>query len=496
MDYLDSKKQLTHHIIIMVGYVLVAIGVTIATLILVELAYGFGLGKNGTVIQNGLIFISSQPAPATIRLNGAVQSAKTNTRLALPEGIYSAQLSRSGYRNWVRTINVQGGSVEHFDYPFLFPLKLSPAPLKTYSTAPGLVTQSPDRRWLIVQQPGSEVSFDVIDLKNPAIVTTTITLPAAILSKATTSESWQLAEWADDNQHLLLRHIYDGKTEYILVDRASPDLSLNLNTTLSTTPTKITLNNRKYDQYYVYDAASGTVQTATLSNPALTPLLSHVLAYQSYATDTILYVTGADAPSGKVLVKLAVGSQTYLIHTLLTSPTYLVDLTEYNGVLYVAAGASSENKVYIYADPIGQLNARPTYAVSPTQVLHVENPNYLSFSDNAQFIVTENATQFGVYDIQNRLGYNYLTSHLPLDAAQTHATWMDGDRLTYISDGKIVVFDYDGTNPQVLSAESPAYVPFFSTDYKYVYGLTPATDPAAAGQTVLDRTALRIPADL
>jgi hypothetical protein len=492
MDYLDTGKQLRHNIIMLVGYVLVAVAITISALVLLYQAYGFGIGKNGAVIQNGLVFFSSHPNPAKIYVDGKLQSSQTNTRLTLPSNVYHVTLKRTGYHDWQRVVSLDGGGVEHFDYPFLFPTKLTTKPIgSAFDQAPGLMTQSPDQRWLLIGQPGSLVTFALYDLKNPTKVATALTLPDGILSKATSSESLQLAEWADDNQHVVLQHLYDGKSEFILLDRVNPEQSINLNSTLNVNPGKLTLNNKKYDQYYLYDATSGNLETASLKAPSPVSRLQQVLAYKSYGDDTILYVTSANAASGKVAVRLLVGSTTIDIRTLPRSANYLVDLTKYSNTMYVVAGASSEDKVYIYRDPSGQLQADPHHVAVPTQILRVTNPNYLSFSNNAQFIVAENGTQFSVYDIENKLRYNY-TSTAPLDAPQSHAGWMDGDRLTYLSKGKLVVADYDNTNHQQLVTASSNYSPFFAPDYKYVYILAPSLN----GQYSLNQMALLTTADL
>ncbi len=493
MDYLDPKQQFRHRIILLFGYVCIAVAITTGTIILLYEAHGFGL-KNGTVIQSGLVFLSSQPHPATIHIDGVNKKATTNSRMLLPAGIYNVSLSRSGYRTWQRSIEVDGDSVEHFDYPFLFPTKLASKKLQSYNAAPDIVSQSPDRHWLLVQEPASSpLTLDVYDLTNPTKAATDIALPSGLASPVTTSDNWQFVDWADDNTHLLLQHNYDGKTEYILLDRGDPSQSLNLTTTLSAGQAEAALNDKKYNQYYLYDAAAKTLSTASLSAPAAVPLLQNILAYQPYGNNTILYVTDEGAPAGKVLIKLAIGNQTYDIHSLPTGNNYLLDLTKYGNLLYVAAGSTSDNKVYIYKDPVGQLAAEPNHAVTPSQVLHVTAPSYLSFSNNAQFIVTENATQFGVYDIENQHGYSFATN-LPLDSPQIHAGWMDGDRLTYVSGGKLVVFDYDGTNQQVLMSASGAWLPAFASDYKYVYTMTPGS--ANAAQFNLEQTGLETPTDL
>lgn len=491
MDYLDPKKQFRHQVMLMVGYVLIGIAIVIGTLVLLYQAYGFGLGKNGTVIQNGLFFFSSQPHPANIYVNGTRKSVRTNTRLSLPAGIYNVVLQRDGYRDWQRTISLEGGSVEHVDYPFLIPKTLASKKIQSYAAAPDLATQSPDHRWLLIEQPGTLTGFDVYDLKNPTKPSVPLSLPDGLLTKAAGSESWQLGEWSADNQHVLLQHVYDDKTEFILIDRTDPAQSVNLNTTLSINPTKLTLLDKKYDKYYAYDAASGTLQTVSLKTPAPQPYLEHVLNYQSYGDDTMLYATDSNVPAGKVQIKLRIGDKNSVIRTFPAGTTYLLDLTKYDGTMYVTTGATSENKVYIYKDPIGQLSATPNHALVPAQVLHVTAPNYLSFSDNAQFIITENATEFGVYDIENKLAYHYISPYA-LDPPQAHANWMDGDRLTYVSNGKLVMFDYDNTNRQTLVGAGSQYEPAFTPNYKFMYTLGPAN---ADGQFDLNQTSLLTPAD-
>ena len=492
MDYLDAKKQFRQQIILFIGYGCVAIAITIGALVLVYQAYGFGVTRKGQVVQSGLTFFSSQPSPATISLSGVEAKSKTDTRLVLPENIYKVVLSRAGYQNWERTIQVDGGTVRHYDYPFLIPNNLVTKKVASYTAAPGLMTQSMDHRWLLVHQVNSNLSFDLYDLKSSTKLTpVTITLPQTAVTATTGTEAWKLSEWADDDTHVVLQHIYDNKSEYVLVDRNTPANSINLSATLGGNVPVLTLSNRKYDRYYIHNPATGELQTASLTAPAPVTLLQKVIAYKTYDNDTVLYATGVDAPKGKVAVRLRIGDHTTTLRTLPADTTYLLDLTTYSNSLYVVLGASSENKVMIYKDPVGQLQ-QDTQALAPAQVLHVNQPNYVSFSSSAQYIVAENGTHFGVYDIENDRGYNYVASQ-PIDAPAVHAVWMDGNRLTYVSKGKQLIFDYDYINQRPLEPTTADYVPAFSADYKYVYTIAPSDSTTSAPLT---QTALRIPTDL
>lgn len=491
MDYLNPKKEQQHRTVLLVGYVFVAIAIAMATIVLLHQAYGYGIGKNGTVIQNGLSYFSSHPKPAKIYVNGQLKPVTTNTRLFLPEGIYKIKLSRDGYRDWQRTIELDGGSVVHFDYPLLIPKTLTTKKIHAYSAQPGLLSQSPNRRWLIVQQSSLSTNFDLYDLKNPTKPATALSLPVNLTVKpSTTNESWQAVDWADDNLHLLLQHKYDDKTEFILLNRQSPEQSQNITNIFSTSAPEITFRDKKFDQYYFYNPTDGTLQNGTLKTAVATNFLDHVIEFKAYGADTVLYVTDSDAASGNVLLKLKVADSVSSIRSLPASNGYLVDLTKYSGTMYVAAGAISSNKVYIFKDPLGQLSLHPGQVATPVQVLRVEQPNYLSFSANAQFIVTENSSRFGVYDIENEKGYSY-TVPLTIDAPQTNAHWMDGNRLTVVSNGRLNIFDYDGTNLQSLQPNSPSLRAVFDPDYKAVYGINSNQN----GQYDLNETSLLTAAD-
>lgn len=495
MDYLDPRKDIKERVTLLVGYVLVAVAIAFASLVLLYQAYGFTFGKNGAVIQNGLLFFSSQPSPASIYINSKLSSYTTNTRLFLPSGTYQVSLYKSGYRSWQRRITVDGGSVEHFDYPMLIPDKLTSTKISTYASVPGLMSESPSKQYLLIQDPGGLTNFDLYNLSTPnKPVLTSLTLPNGLLSASTTgNQNLQLVAWSDDNQHVLVQHNYDGKTEYILLNINNISQSLNLNSTFDVTPTMMTLNNDKYNNYYIYDSAAETLESASLNNPSvLTPVATDVLSYQSYGNNEVLYTTPMGAKAGKVLVKLKTPSQTYNITSLQSGTNYLLNLTTYNGTLYVAVGSTSGSYVYIYQDPIGTLQNNPGQLLAPSWVLHVDQPDYLSFSNNAQFIMTENGDNYAVYDIENSLGYLYTDKAKALDAPQLHATWMDGDRLVYVSGGKVQIQDYDNNNQQTLVAASSSFIPAFSSNYYYMYTL----DPAQNGQYNLAYTPLLIPSDL
>lgn len=489
MDFLDPKKQRRHTIMLYSGYVLIGIAILIATIVLVYQANGFGVNGKGQVVQNGLVFFSSQPNPADIYLDGKRNDKRTNARLNIPAGSYDVRLAREGYHDWSHRLTVLGGDVQSYEYPFLFPKQYDTSVAANYEVAPALASQSRDRRWLLVQPQANAAKFDVYDITDETLESESIEIPATIATASAEAHTWQAVQWANNSQFILLKHSFGQSVEYILLNRANAAESVNLSKAWGVTPASVTLIDNRHDQYHLF-MADGTLSRATLEAPTPVTVLEKVLNYKSYGTKQILYVTSEDSAEGRVQVKILNGDKSYPVRELSANTTYVLDMAEYRGKQYVVAGAGSENVVYVYENPIQQLNDPDLERPNALRAIRVAGATYVEFSPSTRYIMAQKGTTFGVYDIYLKDVHVY-TINSPLDAPQAHANWMDGARLTYVTGGKQIVFDYDGQNYQTMVDTNVALGGYFSRDYDYFYGF--AANEAAA--SVLNQTALRTPAD-
>lgn len=490
MDFLDPKKNRTHQIRLFVGYVLVGVALFIGTLIVVLQAYGYGVdSKTGNVIQNGLLFVDAHPQAADVILNGT-NKGKTDLRMVLPSGSYSVELQREGYRTWKRSFVLEGSSIERLVYPFLFPDKLVSSDAQLYATVPGMATQSPDRHWLVIQQPGNLTSFDVVDLSNEDTTPTeTKQLPANLLNPAPGNHSLELAEWSTDNRHVLLKHLFPGGMEYIVFDREAPEQSFNVNQKFPGIAfSEVALRDKKSDQLYLYDGTTATLRQANVGTSQASVILERVLAFKPHGESEILYITDDQAPASKVYLRLQQNADTYSIRDLPKSKLYLLDIARFDGSWMIAAGTAEEGRVYVYKDPQGFLKRTQNRVPTPVYVLKTPNPRYLSFSANTRFIALQDGSEFSVYDVENDKGFRYNTNlAIPADKK---ATWMDGHRLMTISEDKVRVFDFDGTNQQTLVAAYGTFTPFFDRDYNNLYTISPSA--TVSGKPALLGTQIRI----
>lgn len=481
MDFLDPRKRRSHRTRLILGYGLVGIAIMLATIILVYAAYGYGIDtKTGTIVQNGLLFVDSKPGGAEIHLNGSrYQNATTAARLVLPAKEYDLKLEKDGYRSWQRKFFLEEHSVARYVYPFLFPQKPFTSSLKIYPRMPEMITQSPDRRWVLVQVPSSSraVSFDQFDTSNLKDPVRTLSLPLNLLATGAPGSFTEI-EWASDNNFLILQHTYNGGHEFIMLDRRQPSQSVNLNRLFKINPTQILMRNKKSDRLYIYDQAAKTVRIGVLGSGALEPvLLSQVLAFKPYGNSLISYVTDRQSPAGQVSFGIWDNGSTYLLAASPVAERYLLDAAQFHGSWYYIIGSSAGDRIKIFKDPLSDLKDSSIGRAHPVRTLRLEGTTGVKFSENTRFIAAQAGQEFAVYDFEEDDSYNYKLK----EQIAAPLKWMDGHRLIGTTEGQVFVIDFDATNKQVIIPTSQVNGGYFSGNYNRLFTLSAA---AAGGSGV------------
>jgi len=480
MDFLDPRHRRAYNIRLIIGYVLIAIVIGLATVIIVYSANGYGINtKTGQIVQNGLVFTDSNPGGAEIFLNGGDRNAKTSARLILPAGNYTLTLKKDGYRDWTRKFVLNEQSVARYVYPLLFPVKPVASNLKTYVSDPGLITQSPNQQWLLVESPKASTDSPVFDqydtttLDQTSPVVQQVAIPAGVLSNFSADSKLTQIEWSTDNNNVLLRHDFAGGNEYIVFNRAKPEQSFNVNKLFSVNPTEVSLYNKKADQLYIFDQTAGTLRLANVNDQTVgQPLIKDVLAYKPYGKNLITYVTTAGAQTAMAQARIWDNGQTYKLNQFSIGQKYLIDFAQFNGDFYYAAGSDTADRINVYKNPLNQLKDPSQGKAQAILSLHNPGAQKIGFSNNARFIGVENGQHFAVYDIETDSIYQYPISENLAD----NMSWMDGHRFIGESDKKVFVMDYDGTNKQLVTGTDLSAGAFFSANYRHLLTTVPAPD--------------------
>lgn len=467
-----------------------AIAIGLGTVILVYGANGYGIDtKTGQITENGLLFADSKPGGANIYLNGTDQKRTTSARMILTAGDYELSLRKPGYREWKRSFTLDEHSIERYVYPFLFPETLKPISLKSYTTAPKLVTVTPDRRFLLVHNPNSPatLSFDMYntgDIEQPG---TTFSLPASLLTRYdNTTSNLVEVEWSTDNTHLLLQHVFTGGSEFIIVDRTNPTDSININKRLNHNPTQVTLKDKRTSELYIYDQTARTLRIANVNQRKLEPvLIRDVYAFKSYGRDLISYVTSTGATAGTMNSRIWDDGNSYPLNTISIGSRYLLDIAQFQDHWYYVAISDTDKRISIYKDPLEQVKDPRVKTPHPMIAFDITGVGKATFSANTRFLNIQGGQKFGVYDFEAKEKYEYDTA-FPLSEPMV---WMDGHRLIGASGGNTVVMDYDSTNQQTLTPTALARGGYFSRDYNQFYALAPAPDAAGFNLTRVDMRA-------
>lgn len=479
MDYLDPRKRRAHNIRLVVGYFLVAIVIGLATYLLDQAANGYGINvKTGQIVQNALLFADSKPGGADIYLNGDNRGARTAARLILPAGNYTLTLKKDGYRDWSRKFTLNEQSVARYVYPFLFPVKPLTTNLKAYASLPGLVTETPDRHWLLVESNEASSQSPVFDMYDTSTldqntpVVQQISLPSGLLTDYSADSKLTVVEWSTDNNNLLLQHTTASGSEFVVFNRAHPDQSFNVNRMFNIHPTDVALFDKKAGQLYIYQA-DGSLRLGDTGNKTLGPvLIKHVLAFKPYGKSLITYVTDSGEPSGTVAARIWNNGDSFKLNEFPQGSKYLIEAAQFQGDFYYAAGSDNSDRINIYKNPLGQIKNPSASKALPILALNISGGQIISFSDNARFLGVEKDQQFAVYDFETQNEYEYTITDQTADLLH----WMDGHRYIGTSNGKVFVMDYDGTNKQLVTDTAEPTGGLFSRDYNHLLVLAPNQD--------------------
>ncbi len=486
MEFFDPSKKKAHTIRLFTGYILAALVIIFVTTILLLQSYGYDINRRtGKIYQNGLVFVASKPISTDIYVNG-LKKGSTDARLTIPSANYTFELKHDGYRTWKRTFFLEGGKIEQLVYPFLFPSHLVTADEQLYKVQPMLISNSPDRHWLIASSPGSLSTFDQFDITSANTPQVTLNLPKNVLSSPRGKHQLVPVEWSSDNRHLLIKHIYHGGTEFIMLDRSQPSKSFNVNKTLGLSPKVVALRAKKFDQLYLLSGSNNLLSRASVKNKQVTNLFKNVMTFKAFGSNTVLYSIATTKAPTKTELRIWDGRRDHLINSFASSDKIRLDIADFSGHNYVTAASLATGQVLIYRDVISQLGSSSTAKTFTS--LRIRSPQFVSFSANARFAEVQNGNRFAVYDIENNRRFYYVI-HASVSSGN-QAKWMDGHRLSFVADGKTTVFDFDGTNQQILTAALAATNAYFNSGFDALYNLGPSVE--AHDRLALTRTELRV----
>jgi len=215
---LGHQPSTKHYIRVVATYILTTVAVVGGTYFVIQLARGYQLNLTQQQLElTGLIRFESNP-DAAVLIDGQNSGEQTPARLSLVEGSRLIALEQTGYQQWSRIIDVEGGSVDSITYPFLIPFDVEAGTKRALSLAGSDMYSFDSTASFVAVADGSQLSVY-------RLLEGQFAEPYRQLSLER-GERVQDITWAESSEQLLLRVNDDDRRRWLVADisTAEPEL--------------------------------------------------------------------------------------------------------------------------------------------------------------------------------------------------------------------------------------------------------------------------------
>ena len=147
-------------------YGAMAVATVIGVIICIGWAMGYRFDLQNGLSQVALLQFNTFPTGASVDVNDERLTARTPTRSNVKTGETTVRMSRSGYRDWRKTVAALPSTVRWLDYVRLVPQNVRTESVHTFASVDGML-QSPDRKWALVLTDDKSGAMTLINLSNP-----------------------------------------------------------------------------------------------------------------------------------------------------------------------------------------------------------------------------------------------------------------------------------------------------------------------------------------
>jgi hypothetical protein len=468
----SKKQQLVRRAIVSVVMVLAVLVIVTGTILFV-LGYRLDSDK-GRLEQTALLQFDSTPSGAYITIDGKVVGSRTAAKQSVVAGSHSFIVSRDGYEQWAKSLDVKAGTLEWLDYIRLVPKNLKTETVASYSSVYG-EKASPDFKWLIVQEKADTPTFKLVDLRAQDVKSTTLTLPSNIYTDAATvgvQHTFTLDQWDAGGRYVLLRHDYSDKTEWIVLDTQDMATSVSITKLLSISLSSVRFSGTSGNILYGL-TSDNVIRKLDLSAATISRgLVTNVKSFDLFETNIITYVgiDPSDAAKQVAGVYREGDESPHVLRTVDSLDTALsIDATRYFSDDFVAI--TEGLKVTVLKGKYPNSSSDGAASLKTYADFAVTSPvDQLSFSPDGDYLLIRSGTNFVSYEVE----YKRVTN-ATIETSETGShplNWLDEAYVWAIYDGHVSIREFDGTNVHVINAAEPSFDVTLSQNGRYLYSIT------------------------
>jgi hypothetical protein len=440
----------------------IAVAALVTFLVFVMLGYRFNRDTS-TIEQGGLVQFATSPTNANVTIGKARLTSTTPTKITVNPGRYDVAMSKSGYLEWKKNVDVKAGEVLWLNYAQMVPKHIV-TKLQTQFGAVSSALSAPNGdRYAIIQEAAKPV-ITFVDVTGDTPKSTSLTLPTTILPTGKTA-TFAVSKWANDSDRLLVDMAYDGTTEHLLVDRRDATKTVNLSKNYMPDISEIMFDPRSSDRLIIRNT-KGELRTVNTADGSLSAVIASAVSSMSlYGNDAIVIVQ-SEPEGGQAVGYISLGSDKIrVLKRIASANKTLASLSDYFSEPHLAISVGTLIDVYRLSN-LPSSQSEDSISMSRLFTSDLPAPaDYLSIRTSGRFVLAQYAGGVQTYDIE--LEKQTITSFKA--PVTSELRWIDKYHF-YVTDGKqLEVLEFDGANPHRITNLSTNFDAVQSDNGKYIY---------------------------
>ena len=456
-------------------YGAMAVATVIGVIICIGWAMGYRFDLQNGLSQVALLQFNTFPTGASVDVNDERLTARTPTRSNVKTGETTVRMSRSGYRDWRKTVAALPSTVRWLDYVRLVPQNVRTESVHTFAAVDDML-ESPDRKWAFVLTDKKTGAMTLIDLGNPEdLKFDDVQLSSDQVSSGDNQE-YKLLEWDNASRYILIEHRYgDGQVEHLEYDRQDRE-TRNLTRDFGMNLSQPHFSGTSGD--VIFALTGSDLRKIDYGNNSISaPLATNVTDYVLYSNSRIAFVSKVTTDDKTTqTVSIYDDGKVNDIKSYDDDDRTMIDFSRVNDVDYLAIARGET--VAIYPDPLGSLTQSPDNV--STDIAYLSSPggiDWMEMSRNGRFVLAGRGHKVVSYDIETTENYSFEMER------EGEPEWLDDYHLLDVRNGVITMIEFDGQNDEhIVSGRLPA---FLSDNGEYVFSLDDIS-----GGVVLQRSSM------
>ncbi len=461
----SKRIQLIRRIITYVLMVLAVVGLAGVILLFV---LGYRLDSQTGLEQGALLQFNTAPTGATVKVDGKQLGNVTPNKASVLAGSHTVSMSKTGYNTWNKTVNTPAGTLTWLDYAILVPTKLTTETFATYPTLTGMIP-SPDKKMIIMQQRADQPVFELADLRSVQPKLSTITLPSTVYTPPTdaaAANTFSVDSWDQNGRFVIVKHTFDNKVEWIVLDTQNVDNSKNITVTLAVDLSEVRFAGTNGTVFYGLGTDGIIRKIDDVARTISAPLVSKAERFDMFRTNILTYTGSNDKGQHVVGIYQDGDPQATVLRAESSDNGLGIATTQYYNDNYVALSTGKNVTILKGTYPH---SAEDSSSLQPfAQFSFSDTVQSLSFSPLGEYLTVQSGLNYESYDVEHSQAYSAAVKATAPGAA---LRWLSPAYLYTDADNTLSIREFDGTNIHSISKVAPGFAATLSVNNRFLYSI-------------------------